>query len=91
LCYVTFAMLWFSDWLFVFQSHEACCEDMLTHPPAGSQSGKENSQNPENQSKEDEQTAPVAQPSLMAHLSESTFMRLKDSGTGLHSKVLLFP
>jgi hypothetical protein len=33
----------------------------------------------------------VAQPSLMAHLSESTFMRLKDSGTGLHSKVLLFP
>ncbi len=64
---------------------------MLTHPPAGSKSSKENSQNPENQSKEDEQTAPVAQPSLLAHLSESTFMRLKDSGTGLHSKVLLFP
>jgi hypothetical protein len=33
----------------------------------------------------------VAQPSLMAHLSESTFMRLKDSETSLHSKVLLFP
>ncbi|CAK9197344.1 unnamed protein product [Sphagnum troendelagicum] len=55
---------------------------------SGSQSGKEDSQNPENQSKEDEHTAPVAQPSLMAHLSESTFMRLKDSGTGLHSKTI---
>jgi len=64
---------------------------MLTHPPAGSQSGKKYSQNPENQSKEDEHTTPMAQPFLMAHLLESTFMRLKDSETGLHSKVLLFP
>jgi len=64
---------------------------MLTHLPTGSQLGKEDSKNPENQSKEDEHTAPMAQPSLMAYLSESTFMRLKDSGTGLHSKVLLFP
>jgi hypothetical protein len=47
---------------------------MLTHPPARSQSSKEDSQNPDNQSKEDEHTTPMAQPSLMAHLSESTFM-----------------